>query len=82
MRSMEIVKASTSALASSISGAVWGIRPRGADLAPVLPLLHDQAVACGQNPDPMQLMQTARGGRLQQLTDQARMAITGKPKKE
>jgi hypothetical protein len=42
--------------------------------------LHDQAVALGQDPDPVQLIQAARAGRLQQVTEQVREAITGKPK--
>jgi hypothetical protein len=41
--------------------------------------LHDQAVARGQNPDPAQLTLAARGGLLQQVTEQIRQAITGKP---
>lgn len=41
--------------------------------------LHDQAVARGQDPDPAQLIQAARGGRLQQAAEQVRQAITGKP---
>ena len=41
--------------------------------------LHDQAVKRGQNPDPAQLIQAARGGRLQQAAEQVRQAITGKP---
>jgi hypothetical protein len=41
--------------------------------------LHDQAVARGQDPDPAELIQAARGGRLQQMAEQVRQAITGEP---
>jgi hypothetical protein len=41
--------------------------------------MYDQAVARGHNPDPIQLIQAARGGRLQQAAEQIRQAITGKP---
>jgi len=41
--------------------------------------LHDSAVARGQDPDPAQLIQAARGGRLQQAPERVKQAITGKP---
>jgi uncharacterized iron-regulated membrane protein len=41
--------------------------------------LHDQAVARGQDPDPAQLIQAARGGRRTQAAERVQQAITGKP---
>ena len=44
--------------------------------------LHDQAVARGQDPDPAKLIEAARGGRLLQIRERARQALTGAPKKK
>jgi hypothetical protein len=41
--------------------------------------LHDQAVARGQDPDPVLLIRATRAGRIQQAAEQVRPAITGKP---
>jgi len=41
--------------------------------------LHDSAVARGQDPDPAQLIQAARGGRLQQAAERVNFSIATKP---
>jgi hypothetical protein len=43
--------------------------------------LHDQAVKRGQNPDPAQLIQAARGGRLQQAAEQVQRSPASPPKR-